>query len=86
MPNNLILRRIEVTAEYRPLSERSLMMSGEICSPPFNPGPVFFRGDDGSDVAWIQGECHVIQRCNLAEIYVKGPVGAIVTVVGGTWG
>jgi len=85
MPNNMILRRVEVTEGYRPLSERSLVMSGEICAPPFNPGPVFFRGDDGSDVPWIAGETHLAVRCDLSSLFVKGPEGAIITVVGGTW-
>jgi len=85
MPHNVVMRRIEVTETYRPLSARSLVMSGEICSPPFNPGPVFFRGDDSSDVPWIQGEVHFFKRCDIGALFVKGPVGAIVTVVGGTW-
>ena len=85
MPNNIIMRRIEVTEEYRPLSERPLVMSGEINAPPFNPGPVFFRSDDGSDVPFIPGQYMMIQRCCLSEIYVKGPAGAIVVAVGGTW-
>ena len=85
MPNNLIMRRFEVTEDYRPLSDKPLVMSGEICSPPLNPGPVFFRGDNGSDVPWIAGECHLVVRCDLSEWFVKGPEGAIVTIVGGTW-
>ena len=85
MPHNIVMRRIEVTEAYRPLSDRPLVMSGEICSPPFNPGPVFFRGDDGSDVPWIAGETHFFRRSNLAEIFVKGAPGSVVTIVGGTW-
>ena len=85
MPNNIVMRRVEATEEYRPLSDRPLVMSGEICAPPFNPGPVFFRGDDGSDVPWLPGEFHVLVRCDLAELFVKGPAGAMVSIVGGAW-
>jgi hypothetical protein len=74
-----------VTEEYRPLSGKSLVMSGEICAPPFNPGPVFFRGDDGSDVPWIAGETHFVERCDVSAVFVKGQAGSILTLVGGTW-
>ena len=82
---NVIMRKIELSEEYRPLSDRPLTMSGEINAPPFNPGPVFFRGDDGSDIPWIAGETHFFVRCDISMIYAKGAEGSIVTVVGGTW-
>jgi hypothetical protein len=46
---------------------------------------VYFRGDDGSDVPWISGEWHSLKSVDLADIYIKGTAGDVVTVVGGTW-
>ena len=83
--NNVIMRKVELSGDYRPLSDRSLVLSGVISAPPYNPGPVFFRGDDGSDVPWIAGEFHTVVRCDMAELHAKGPEGAVLTIVGGTW-
>lgn len=83
--NNVIMRKVELTEDYRPLSDRPLVMSGEICAPPFNAGPVYFRGDDGADIPWIPGEFHRVVRCNIADIHAKGPEGCILTIIGGTW-
>ncbi len=83
--NNVIMRKVEMRGDYRPLSDREMIGTFDLSTPPFNPGIVFFRGDDGSDVPWIAGECHMVVRCNLAELHAKGPDGAVVTVVGGTW-
>ncbi|WP_428937770.1 hypothetical protein [Fontivita pretiosa] len=83
--NNLILRKVTVTANYQPLSAGPLVGSVTISCPPGNIGVVNFRGDDGSDVPWIPGEWHDFQRINLAEVQVKGTAGDTVTIVGGTW-
>lgn len=84
--NNVIMRRVEVTADYRPLSAKSReVVSAEISTPPTNTSPVFFRGDDGADVPWVPGEYHSFTRINLADIKIKGAPGDVVTVIGGTW-
>jgi hypothetical protein len=84
--NNVVMRKITVTASYQLLSAKSReVASVEVSTPPTNTNAVFFRGDDGSDVPWVPGEYHVFQRINLADIKVKGTPGDVVTVIGGTW-
>ncbi len=83
--NSTIMRRIEVTNDYRPISTVPLIGSFEISAVPGNTASVLFRGDDGSDVPWVQGEFHVLQRVDLSRILVKGTPGDVVTVIGGTW-
>ena len=83
--NNVIMRKIEVTAGYQPLSARKLVASATLSCLPTNSGLVYFRGDDGSDVPWIAGEWHDFWNVNLGEIVVKGTPGDVVTLIGGTW-
>ena len=83
--NNVIMRRVGVTADYQPLADRKLVASVTLASLPTNGSTVYFRGDDGSDVPWVPGEWHVFKNVNLGEIVVKGTPGDVVTVVGGTW-
>jgi hypothetical protein len=81
---NVVMLRIDLTATYRPLSEKSLVASVDINAPPSNAGPVFFRGQDGKDVPWCSGQWHRLTHVDLSEIFVKGSIGDVVTVVGGT--
>ncbi len=84
--NNVVMRRIALTSEYRPLStKRGGVASVEISAPPGNSGDVFFLGDDGSEVPWCPGEWHNFQRVDLSAVNVRGTPGDIITVVGGTW-
>ena len=83
--NNIVMRRIEVTADYQPVSNVQLIASVTISCLPTNGGTVYLRGDDGSDVPWVPGEWHVFKNVNLGEIVVKGTPGDVVTVIGGTW-
>ena len=83
--NNLYMRKIDVTAGYQPLTEERIVLTVTISAPPTNTGNVFFKADDDSDVPWIPGEWHDLQRVNLAEIQIKGTPGDVVTVVGGSW-
>ena len=83
--NNVIMRRIGVTADYQPLSERRMVASATRSCPPTNSGPIHFRGDDGSDVPWLPGEWHDFWNVDLAGIVVKGTPGDVVTIIGGTW-
>ena len=79
------MRRIEIAADYRPLSATSLVGSFEISAVPTNAATVFFQGDDGSDVPWMPGEYHAVYRVDLSRLLVKGAPGDLVTVIGGTW-
>ena len=80
--NNVIIRKVSVTANYQPLATSSLVGSVAISCPPTNVGNVNFKGDDGSDVPWIPGEWHEFARVNLADIQVKGTAGDVVTIIG----
>lgn len=83
--NNIIMRKIEVTSEYEPLSEDKLVASVTISALPTNRDPVYFRNDQGEDIPWQAGEWHNFWSVNLNEIFVKGTAGDIVTIIGGTW-
>lgn len=83
--NNVIMRKIVVTADYQPLVSDRVIGSVTISTPPTNAADVIFQGDDGSEVPWIPGEWHEFRSINLAELVVKGTPGDVVTVKGGTW-
>jgi hypothetical protein len=83
--NNVLMRKITLTANYQPLAAVRTVVTVTISCPPANTGNVLFKGDDGSDVPWIAGEWHTLVGVNLADIQVKGTAGDTVTLVGGTW-
>ncbi|MCK6470877.1 MAG: hypothetical protein L6Q38_02480 [Nitrospira sp.] len=84
--NNVVMRIVEVTDQFAPLTDKEVeVASVEVSTPPTNNAPVLFMGDDGSEVPWVPGEWHGFQRINLADLKVKGNPGDKVTVVGGTW-
>ena len=85
MPHHVVMRRIEMSSEYRPLSDRSLIVSAEIGAPPTNTGPVYFRGDLGDDVLWPPGSFHFVQNVDVSLLFARGEPGDVVTVIGGTW-
>ena len=85
MPHNIVMRRVEVTSAYRPLSDRPLVVSAEIGAPPTNTGPVYFRGDQGDDIAWPVGAWHFFKSIDLSQLFVKGSYGDAVSIIGGTW-
>jgi hypothetical protein len=83
--NNLVQRRIALTADWQPLSAVSLVASVDVSCPPMNAGVAWFQGDDGSEVPWIPGEWHQFLRVDLGAIRVRGTPGDAITVIGGTW-
>lgn len=83
--NNAIMRRIEASAEYQPISDRKLVASVTLSCLPTNTAVIHFRGDDGSDVPWVPGEWHEFWSVDLNEILIKGTPGDVLTIIGGTW-
>ena len=83
--NNVVMRKIVVTGDYQPLASAKLVASVSISTPPTNTGTVYFKGDDGADVPWVPGEWHEFRSIDLSAVLVKGTVGDVVTVAGGTW-
>lgn len=83
--NNLIMRQIDLTADYQPLSDSPLVGSFTFSALPTNSGPVIFQADDGSEVPWLAGQWHTVHRVDLSQIRVKGQVGDQLNIVGGTW-
>jgi len=83
--NNVIMRKLVLTADYQPLAAEKVVGSFVISAPPSNDDDAVFLGDEGDDVPWVPGEWHEFNRVNLAEVKAKGTPGDIVTVVGGTW-
>lgn len=83
--NNVIMRKLTITAAYQPLVSTSIIGSVVISCPPTNAGVVNFLGDTGNDIPWRPGEWHEFHNVDLSQIKVKGTAGDLVTVVGGTW-
>ena len=83
--NNVFMRKVDVTEEYTPLVSEQIVLTVTISAPPTNAANVFFKGEDGSDVPWTSGEWHQFSSINLAELQVKGTLGDVITIIGGTW-
>ena len=83
--HNTIMRKIDVTAGYRPVVADQMVATVTVSCPPTNAGVVYFKGDDGSDVPWQPSEWHSLKHVDLSAIEIKGTVGDTVTLVGGTW-
>lgn len=84
--NNIVMRKVTVTANFQPVTDQAIeVASVEISASPDNAGSVIFMGDDGSEVPFVPGEYHQFQHVNLADFKVKGQPGDVVTLVGGTW-
>ena len=83
--NNVFMRKIDVTGNYLPLVSEKTVVTVTISTPPTNADNVLFKGDDGSDVFFLPGEWHFFKSVNLADIQIKGTVGDVLTLVGGTW-
>lgn len=85
--NNVILRKINVTGSWQPLSAARLVGSVTISTPPTNGANVLFRtaSEPAHEIPFVPGEWYDFQRMDLSTIQVKGSVGDVVTLVGGTW-
>lgn len=83
--NNVVMRKVTVTAGYQALVATKLVASVTVSCPPTNVGVVNFLADDGTDVPWRPGEWHDLQHVDISQIRVKGTNGDLVTIVGGTW-
>ena len=85
MPNNVVLRTVEVTEEYKPLSPVPLVATVDVSTPPTNAGPVFFKAGESEESWFLPGEYHQFVRIPIHSISVKGTAGDTVTLIGGTW-
>jgi hypothetical protein len=83
--NNIIARKVELTTSWQALASENTVASVTITAPTYNAGHVILKGDTGDEVPLQAGEWHQLEHVNLAEIEVKGTLGDIVTIVGGTW-
>jgi hypothetical protein len=83
--NNTIIRSINVTDTYAPLSATQLIGSVVVECPSTNAAAVYFQGDDDSDVAVEPGSSYVFLSVDLNQFHVKGTDGDVVNVIGGTW-
>jgi len=83
--NNVLMRKIDGTGAYAALADTQTVITVTISCPPANASNVLFQGDDGSEVAWIPGEYHTLERVDLAAIQAKIAIGDTLTLVGGTW-
>ena len=84
--NNIVMRKVVVGADFQPITaQANEVATVEVSASPDNSGPVFFLGDDGSEVPFLPGEYHQFVRINLADLKVKGTPGDVVTFIGGSW-
>ena len=83
--NNILMRKVDVTADYQPLAAERTVVTVTISCPPGNSANVYFKGDDGSDVPWVPGEWHTFHDVDLSQIQIKGTAPDTVTLNGGTW-
>ena len=85
MANSIIMRTVEVTDEYAPLSPDALVGTVTVSSPPTNSGSVYFKAGESGETWFIPGEYHQFVRVPIHTIFVKGTAGDVITVIGGTW-
>ncbi len=86
MANNLILRSIDVTAEWKPLSPVPLVGTVDVSAPPTNAGPVCVRAGSGEEAFLLPGEYHAWVRVALDAVEARSDTpGDRLTLVGGTW-
>ena len=87
--NNTILRKIDVTDSWQPLSATRLVATVTVRTLSTNAGNVLFRTTDeqAHEVPFTPGSWHDLKSVDLSTIEVKdeSESGNIVTVVGGTW-
>jgi hypothetical protein len=85
--NNVIMRKIVLTASWQPLSATSLVGSVTVSTPPTNAATVLFRaaGEPAHELPWVPGQWIDLRKVDLASIEVRGTPGDLVTVMGGTW-
>ncbi len=86
--NNLVLRNLNVTDAWQPLSSNRLVATITLSCPPGNQSPVLVRSvdDPAHETPLVPGEWHTLQRVDLARVQFKGAAsGDTVTVVGGSW-
>ena len=50
--NNVIMRKLVLTADYQPLATKRVIGSFTISAPLSNDDDALFRGDEGDDVPW----------------------------------
>ncbi len=90
MANNVVMRQINVTTQWQPLSATSVIGTFTISAPPSNTANVLFRtkSEPAQEVTWVPSEFHTFTRIDLASIEVKsasgGGGGDKVTVNGGS--
>ena len=85
MANNVVLKMIELTDQFQPLSAVPLVASITLSAPPANSGAVTLRTPAGAEAEMIPGEWHTLYRVNLARLEVRGSAGDMLSMVGGTW-
>ena len=83
--NNMIARKVDLTADYQPLADRRTVVSGTLSATPGNSDTAYLLGDTGQDIPLIPGEWHTLYHVDLSQIQIKGSVGDILTFNGGTW-
>lgn len=84
--NNVLLRKITLTTQFRPLSTKtSEVLSVTVRLPSGNKQDAVFLGENGTEVPWEPGTQFRLTKVDLAEIRVKGRANDLVILVGGTW-
>lgn len=85
MANNVVLKTIELTGDFQPLTDASLVATVTLSAPPDNTASATLRTPNGSEVNFMPGEWHTLHRVDLAHLEAKGDAGDTLSLVGGTW-
>ncbi len=84
--NNAIVRKVTIGTSYAPLTASQLVGSATISAPLTNTDAVYLRSDDDTeDIPWQPGDSFTFVGIDFSTLLVKGTVGDILTINGGTW-
>jgi hypothetical protein len=81
---NLVLLKVELTDEFKPLSEDRLIATFSLVASEKNTADAILSDGKGAEIDLPAGMQFRFERVDLSELVVKSKVGEVVFVVGHT--
>jgi len=81
---NLVLLKVELTDEFKPLSEDRLIATFSLVASEKNTDDAILSDGKGAEIDLPAGMQFRFERVDLSELVVKSKVGEVVFVVGHT--
>jgi hypothetical protein len=81
---NLVLLRVELTDEFKPLSDDRLIATFSLVASEKNTDDAILSDGKGAEIDLPAGMHFRFERVDLSELVVKSKVGEVVFVVGHT--